>query len=132
MIGVFEADFEIELEIGAAPGARLAPGAAHELAEQVVEHIGEIAAEVETAGGAVAALLEGGMAEPVIGRALVVVLQDVIGLVDFLEADFAVVVAGIAVGVVLLGETAIGGFDIRDARRLFDSEDVVKALLRHV
>ncbi len=90
VIGVLETDLEIELEIGAAPGALLAPGAAHELAEQVVEHIGEIAAEVEPARRAVAAaaMLEGGMAETVIGRALVVILEDVVGLVDFLETVF--------------------------------------------
>ena len=35
------------------------------------------------------ALLECGVAEPVIGGALVAVLQDFVGFVDFLEFDFA-------------------------------------------
>ena len=54
------------------------------------------------------ALFEGGMAEAVIGRAPLIVLQDVIGFVDFLELDFGCVVAGIAVGMQLHGELAVG------------------------
>ncbi len=42
-------------------------------------------------------LLEGGMAEPVIGGALVAVLQDFVGFVDFLELDFAGGIARILV-----------------------------------
>ena len=48
---------------------------------------------------AAAALLERGMAEPVIGRAPLRILEDVVGFVDFLEAVLAVAVARIAVGV---------------------------------
>ena len=44
------------------------------------------------------ALLERGMAEAVIGGALVAVLQDFIGFVDFLEADFAGGIARILSG----------------------------------
>ena len=42
------------------------------------------------------ALLECSMAKTVIGGAFVAVLEDVIGLVDFLESMLAVIVAGIA------------------------------------
>ena len=62
------------------------------------------------------ALLEGGMAEAVIGGALLAVLQDVVGLVDFLEAVLAVLVAGIAVGVILHGELAERGLELGLAR----------------
>ena len=55
---------------------------------------------------AAAAMLEGGMAETVIGGALVAVLQDVVGLVEFLELVLAVLVARIAVRVMLHGELA--------------------------
>jgi len=58
-----------------------------------------------------AALLEGGVAETVIGRALVAVLQDVIGLVDFLEFVLAFRIAGIAIGMVLHGELAERRFE---------------------
>src|SRR5215468_9637130 len=44
-----------------------------------------------------AALLEGRMAEAVVGSALVAVLEDLVGLVDFLKPDLALGVAGIAV-----------------------------------
>ena len=50
------------------------------------------------------------MAEAVVGGALLLVLQDVVGLVDFLELCLAVLVAGIAVGVPLHRELAIGAF----------------------
>ena len=57
-------------------------------------------------GSAHAAVLEGSMAEAVIGGALVAVLEHVIGLVDFLEAMLAIFVARIAIGVMLHGELA--------------------------
>src|SRR6185312_6243509 len=43
------------------------------------------------------AALEGGVAEAVIGRALLIVLQDVIGLADVLETLLGLLVARIAV-----------------------------------
>jgi hypothetical protein len=46
------------------------------------------------------------MAEPVIGSALVAVLQDLVGFVDFLESDFAGLVTRIAVGMPLHRELA--------------------------
>src|ERR1700753_2907137 len=49
------------------------------------------------AAHAAAALLERGVAEAVIGGALVAVLEDLVGLVDFLELDFALGIAGILV-----------------------------------
>jgi len=49
-------------------------------------------------GPAHAALLEGGMAEAVIGGALVAVLKDVIGLVELFEFVLAVSVAGLRSG----------------------------------
>ena len=61
---------------------------------------------LKPAAAAHAALLEGGMAVAVVGGALVAVLEDVIGLVDFFEPVLAVFVAGIAVGMVLHRELA--------------------------
>ena len=98
--GLFERDFQVVAQIGA-PALRTAAAlAAHEIAEQIVEHVGE-AAEVEIgAAGArpPPAVLERGMTELVIGRALLVVLQDLVGFVDFLEALLGRLVARVAVG----------------------------------
>jgi hypothetical protein len=58
------------------------------------------------------------MAEPVIGGALLIVLQDVIGLADFLEFLFGRRVARIAVRMELHGELAIGLLEILAARTL--------------
>ena len=86
--------------------------AAH--AEDALEDVGEGRAEIgaEAVRAAADALLEGGVAEAVVGGALVAVLQDVIGLVDFLELGLAILVAGIAVGMKLHGELAIRGLHV--------------------
>ena len=106
-------DRQIVAEIGAArpagPTAALT-AAAHEVAEQVVEHVGE-AGEVEararrTAAAAAHPLLERLMAELVVGRLLLGVAQDLVGLVDLLELGLGRLVPGIAVGVILLGHLA--------------------------
>jgi len=78
-------------------------GAAHEIAEHFVEDIGK-AAEIATAGPARtgAAALEGGVAKAVIGRALLFVLQDVVGLVRFLEVLLALLGRRIAITDALL------------------------------
>ncbi len=116
--GLLEADLHVVAQVGAAlaAGAAAAPAAAH--AEQIVEDVGEGRGEVgaEAAGAAGPAVLEGGMAEAVIGGALLGVLQDLVGLVDLLEAVLAVLVAGIAVGMPLHGELAERGLELR--RRL--------------
>src|SRR5664280_1318726 len=75
--------------------AAASPAAAHDLAEQIVEHVGEGGGAIEgVAAMTVAhAMLEGRMAEAVVRRALLIVLQDVIGFVEFLELAFGRVVA---------------------------------------
>ena len=88
-IGVFQRDFHVVAQVGAALTATTGAltSAAH--AEQIVENIreagGEVAAKALTASAGSAALLERGMAVAVIGGALVAILQDLVGLVDFLE-----------------------------------------------
>src|SRR3546814_11646228 len=61
-------------------------GAAHELAENILENVAE-GAEIGGTGMAPAApaIGEGGMTEAVIGRALLRILEAIIGLVDRLE-----------------------------------------------
>ena len=129
--GFFERDFEIVAQIAAAILPPRAPPA-HELAEQIVEHVGEGGGEVEAARPAPAhAVLERGMAEAVIGGALLIVLQDVIGFVDFLEFDFGGVIARIAVGMQLHRELAIGRLELGDRRALLAAENFVVAALAH-
>src|SRR5258707_12943951 len=76
-------------------------------------------------------MLESGVAEAVVGRALVGMLEDLVGLIDLLEADFAALVAGIAIGAPLPGELAEGGFQFAVARRALDLETLVETALGH-
>ncbi len=67
---------------------------------------------------AAATALEGGMTELVIGRALLRVLQDLIGLGDFLELVLRLLVARVLVGMMFLGELAKRGFEVLSRSRL--------------
>jgi hypothetical protein len=131
--GVLEADLEIIPEVAAAALA-LAALAAHELAEHLVEDVGEAAGrpEAEIAGtGAPVAALEGGVAEAVVGGPPLVVLEDVVGLAQLLEAMLGRLVARVAVRVVLHGELAIGLLDVLRAGAAIDAQEFVKILLSH-
>src|SRR6516225_4134507 len=131
-IGLLQADFHIVAQIGAALAAAPASTASAAHAEQVIEDVGEGGSHVaETVGRAGAGMLEGGVAEAVIGRALVGILEDLVGLVDLFEADFAALVAGIAIGVPLHRELAEGGFQLTLVRRALDPQNVVIAALGH-
>jgi hypothetical protein len=69
------------------------------------------------------------MAIAVIGGALVVVLQDLVGLVDFLEPHLARGIAGIAVGVPFHRELAESRFQLGFVRVPLDLEGLVIAAL---
>ena len=131
-IGLFEAELHVVAQVGAALAAGAAAaapgGAAH--AEEIVEDVGESRGEVG-AEAVAAALLEGGMAEAVIGRALVAVFENLIGLGDFLEADLAVGIAGVLVGMELHRKLAIGALEIGVGRAAFDAQHLVIASLGH-
>src|SRR6185312_14752138 len=109
--GLLERDLEIVAKIGAAALAGAAP-LSHEIAEHLVEDVGEAGAEIEleAAGpsAATAAAFEGGMAEPVVGRALLVVAQHVVSFVDCLESLLGFRVAGIAIRMILHRQLAEG------------------------
>ena len=72
-----------------------------------------------------AAVLEGGMAEAVVGGALLGVLQDVVGLVDFLEMCSQSLSPGLRSGMPLHRELAKGGLDLRLARGALNAETLV-------
>src|SRR5690606_19270042 len=84
--------------IGAGPPAPRSTRAT----EEILEDIGEAAAKIEArrAGprAAAHAAFEGAVAEAVVGRALLVILQHVIGFVHFLEFLFRIGIIGVAVG----------------------------------
>ena len=90
-------------------------------------------AEARAAGApsAAHAALEGLMAEPVIGRLLLRVLQHVIGFADFLELGFGRLVARIRIRVILLGELARGGLEFLLVGRFADAQNFVKVALGH-
>src|SRR3954469_18112563 len=91
LIGLFQRDLEIVAQILAAIAPLALAAAAHQIAEEILEHVAEGAGEVErvAAGGAAShAAFKGGMAETVIGGALLIVFEDIIGFADFLEFDF--------------------------------------------
>jgi len=96
--------------------------------EQIRESRAEIRPEI--AARPRSAVLEGGMAEAIIGGALVAVLEHVIGFVDLLEFVLAGV-AGIAVGMILHGELAKRGLQLRIVGAALDLQNLVVAALAH-
>jgi hypothetical protein len=97
--------------------------------KDVLENIGHRRGEFRPEAGparAAAAVLEGGMAEAVVGGALLRVLQRVIGLGYFLELVLGVRVSRIAVRVELHGKLAVGALERRLVGPLGDAENFVK------
>src|SRR5690554_2801132 len=119
----------------AAPSATASP-AAHELAEKIIENIGHGGAAKAALGAARAeaaahAAVKSGMAELVIGGPALLVLQRVIGLVEFLETLLGSRVALILVGVIFLGEGPIGFLKLIGGCVTAHAEHVIKIALRH-
>ena len=124
-------------EIVAGAGTRAATtAAAHEIAEHLIENVVQPAArrEIEAAREAAraAALLEGRVPVAIIGGALLVVLQDVVGLVDLLETPLGLLVAGIAVGMELHGQLAIGLLELVGPSIARHAQGGVEILLCHL
>ncbi len=78
-----------------------------------------------------AAVLERRVTEAVVGSALLLVLQDVVGLVDLLEMVLAILVAGIAIGVPFHRELAVRRLHFGVARGALYAENFVVVALRH-
>src|SRR3546814_4536331 len=106
--------------------ATTSPAAAHELSEDVLENVGK-AVEALAAAIAHAAVLEGGLAEPVIGRALLRVFQAIIGFVDRLEPRLGFTAAGILVRVIAHRELAIGGPELPVIAASVDHQQLVRS-----
>ena len=124
------------------PAARTAALiASAEIAEHLVEDIGEAAGKIKTeiarAGTATTATaarrtVERGMAETIIGGAFFGVLEDVVGFADFLELLFSRLVPGVAIRVKLHGEFAIGFFQFVGIGRFAHAKRFIKILFSHV
>ena len=123
-------------------GTGAGPGPASEAsAEKAAENIAQVA-EVKAAieAPAVPAVLGGVVgvharkAELVIPCSLVAVAENLIGLIDLFEPGLSRCVAGIQVRVVLLGQLAVGFFDIRFRRALLDAQNliIITFLIRHM
>ena len=144
---ISERQRDVGLEVGAALGARpaaTATGAPEHPAEQVAQ-IADVArlepnpagepaeAAVRTAGSRTRepAAEPGGrhVAHPVVGLAFLFVAEHVVGGGDLLEPLLGVVVTGVRVGVVPLGELSVRLLDVRGARVLGHAEDAVVVLL---
>src|SRR5271155_250407 len=125
----FEFDFQIVTQVVAAPGtrARTPASGAEKIAEDVGEDFLEALAEIEAAESTRTTLrpLERGVTETVILRAPLGIGEDLVGLVEFLETFLGVLVAGIAIGMKLNGETAIGLLQFDFAGAAIDTENFV-------
>ena len=100
-------------------------------AEQILEDVGHRAAGRKAALLPAAAILEGGMAEAIVSRALLPVREHLIGFVEFLEAPFGILVAGVAVGVAIHGGLAEGGLHLRIGGGFSDAEHFIEIALGH-
>src|SRR5690606_36259246 len=128
---LFEFDLEIVAQVRATQSRRAtaAPAAtAHEISENVFEDVGHGRGEFrsEAAWPAAPAIFESGMTEPVIGGALLGILQRVIGLVDFLELVLGFGIARIAIGMKLHGELAISALEGRVIGAFLAAEHLVE------
>src|SRR5206468_4197221 len=104
-------------EIRAALAAGGAAPPPHDVAEEIVENIGHGGGEaLAHAEPAAAATVESGMAETIVGGALLRVRKGLVGLVHFLEAEFGCLIAWVAVGMALHRRLAEGGLQLRVGR----------------
>ncbi len=134
MEGVFQIDLQVVAHVvatGLALTASATATATHEVAEHFLENIGEAAepcagSAAAEPGPAATGLFKGVMTEPVIGGAFLFVLQDLVGLVDFLELGFGVLVTLVLVRVILHRLLAVGAFQGRRIRVAVDAQNFVE------
>ena len=132
---VGERDLEVVTQVRAALAAPAPPPApaarrAEQLAEQIVEDVGEAAEVAEVEAGHAALGADAGEAEAVVGAPLLRVGEHRVGLGRLLEALLGVRIAGVAVGVVLERELAVGLLELVGARLARDAQDLVVVALR--
>src|SRR5690606_33007153 len=144
LVGLFQRHAKVVAQVRstlrARPPATPTGATAHEISEKVLEHVRERAREIALAVAALGAAtrpaahaaLEGRVAEAVVGRLLLLVLQAFIGLVHFLELGLGLGIVLVAVGVEFLGLAAIGLLDLVGGSPAGDAQNLVKVAFRHL
>ena len=134
LVGLFQADLEIIAQVRAATrSALLAPArlaTAEGVSEGVAEDLGEDVVDVgeallALAEAAAPAAVHAGVAEPVVGRALLIVRKDRIGLGNFLELGHRLFRAAVAIRVMDHGQLAIGRFQTGCVDCPFDAQNLI-------
>ena len=125
-VSLLQGDLEVVAQVRATgrPARAALLLAAEHVAEDVAEHLVEDVVHVGEAGPAVRAV-DAGVAEAVVGGALLLVGEDHIGLVDFLEPRGGVLAPVIAVGMVLHRQLAEGGFQTGVVSATVYAQDLV-------
>ena len=124
-VGLFERDLQVVAQVAAAGGTgRAALAASEHLAENVAEHLVEDVVHVGKAGAAVHAV-DAGVTEAIVGGALLLVGEDLEGLVDLLEPPRRLLAAVVAVRMVLHRELAVRGLQAGVIGAAIHPEDVV-------
>ncbi len=128
---LFQRDLEVVAQIRAAvdvatPAARLA----EDVAKNVAERVREIA-RTTARPGAAHIRVDAGMAELIVGGALLAVGEHLVGLLGLLEALLGLGVVRIAVRMKLHGQLAIGLLDVVVRCVAVDPQHIVKIALCH-
>jgi hypothetical protein len=108
-----------------------APPGAEDVAEDLAEDVAEGVPRPETAAAGPRAAADPRMPELVIGGALARVLENLPGLLDFLEGRLGLRIARVAIGVELHGESPIGLLELGLSRVPGQAEGLVVVALRH-
>src|SRR5690606_6906665 len=125
---ILEADLEAVAQVRAAPRPAARRAAASErAAENRLEDVAEVG-EIGVMGAPASthALLERGMAEAVVGRALLRILQAFVSRAYGLELVLVLLAPAVAIRVILHRQLAVGGLDRRAVRIAGDTENLVK------
>ncbi len=123
--GVHEFQGEVVAQVRAALGPGARPAAAAE-AEEALEDVSEAGEDIlEPAESRKAGAFEPGMAELVVDTSFFTVPQDLVGFGGLLELLFGFLVAGVAVGMELERQLAVGGFELVVGCLAVDAQDLV-------
>ena len=119
----FERERYVAANVAALVDAVPAAAAAEQVAEQVAERGEDVFDVVEVVGAVLA--VQAGVAEAIVARALVGVVENLERLGGFLEPLDGVLVARVAVRMILHGQLAIRRRDLAVRGGSFDAEDFV-------
>ena len=127
--GLFELQRQIFAQISATlgPCAPTTTSATKEITktEKVSEDVAEVLEDARIEAGSAGGGADSGMSEAVVSGALVLVGKNGVGLAALLEFFFRVGIVGIAIGVILHGQLAVGTLDLSIAGRTADAQHLV-------